>query len=168
MIQAAARRFMGYSLPAGPWDEMSLWFGLPASKKYYETPRYLGDAIHGRESWGTLRAVRYRNRPSHADQLHFDLWWQGLNIARDAGTYLYNVAAPWDNSLTHTSVHNTVSVDGLGTDDPCRTLPVPGLGQGRKKKTIEADPNILERETGWHNGYRKLGIRHERSCHRLQ
>ena len=47
-------------------------------KKYFETPRYLGDAIYGRESWGILRAVRYRSRPSHADQLHFDLWWRGI------------------------------------------------------------------------------------------
>ena len=33
------------------------------------------------------------------DQLHLDLWWRGLNIAQDAGTYLYNADPPWDNPL---------------------------------------------------------------------
>ena len=163
VIQAAARRFMGYSLPAGAWDEMSLWFGVPYSKTYFETPRYLGDAIYGRESWGTLRAVRYRSRPSHADQLHFDLWRRGINIARDAGSYLYNAPAPWDNSLTHTCVHNTVSVDGLEQMSRASRFLYLDWARGRKKKSIESNPAILGRETGQHNGYRKLGIRHERT-----
>ena len=39
-------------------------------------------------------------------------WAFTLGRALSAGTYLYNVDAPWDNALTHTAVHNTVSVDG--------------------------------------------------------
>jgi asparagine synthase (glutamine-hydrolysing) len=35
-----------------------------------------------------------------------------LNIARDAGTYLYNAQSPWENSLAGTQVHNTVTVNG--------------------------------------------------------
>jgi len=163
VIQAGARRFMGYNLPAGAWDEMSLWFGLPYSKELFETPRYLGDAVHGRDSWGSLRAVRYRSRPSHADQLHFDLWWRGMNIARDAGSYLYNAPAPWDNSLTHTAVHNTVSVDGLEQMTRAGRFLYLDWARGWKRKPIESDPAILERESGHHNGYRRLGIRHERT-----
>ncbi len=41
----------------------------------------------GRIRWGYLRIGQFTNRPSHADQLHLDLWWRGMNIARDAGTY---------------------------------------------------------------------------------
>jgi hypothetical protein len=163
VIQAAARRFMGYNLPIGTWDEMSLWFSLPYSQDRFETPRYLGDAVHGRDSWGTLRAVHYRSRPSHADQLHFDLWWHGMNIARDAGSYLYNAPAPWDNSLTHTAVHNTVSVDGLEQMTRAGRFLYLDWARGWKKKTIESDPAVLERESGHHNGYRRLGIRHDRT-----
>ncbi len=113
VAQAAARMFLGQNLSPGSWDELSLWLGATGTgKPPISLPipaRHRLDAIH---SWGCLRSVRYQSRPSHADQLHFDLWWRGLNIAQDAGTYLYNAAPPWDNRLTSTLVHNTVTVDG--------------------------------------------------------
>jgi asparagine synthase (glutamine-hydrolysing) len=37
---------------------------------------------------------------------------RGHNIAVDAGTYLYSGEGIWRNGLAHTSVHNTVTVDG--------------------------------------------------------
>src|SRR6185503_7920225 len=52
-----------------------------------------------------------RARPSHADQLHMDLWIHAQNIAVDAGTYLYSGKGIWRNGLAHTSAHNTVTVD---------------------------------------------------------
>ena len=62
-------------------------------------------------SWALIRAGRYTRRPFQADQLHVDLWWQGINLARDAGTYLYNGSPPWNNGFAGTAVHNTVTVD---------------------------------------------------------
>src|SRR5262249_52646349 len=59
-----------------------------------------------------FRCVDYLDRPGHADQLHLDLWWDGVNLACDAGTYLYNGLPPWNNSLAFTRVHNTVTLDG--------------------------------------------------------
>ncbi len=53
----------------------------------------------------------YKSRPSHADQLHIDLWFGNQNIAIDAGTYLYSGENIWRNGLAHTSAHNTVTVD---------------------------------------------------------
>jgi len=121
--QAAARAFLPAAnhLPAGAWDEMSLWFGLPITKPISEageqkpeqgmvqtkSPGIIGTS----ETWASLRAIQYGSRPSHADQLHCELWWRGLNIAQDAGTYSYNAGSPWDNQLTSTLVHNTVSVN---------------------------------------------------------
>ncbi len=75
-------------------------------------PRYLGDQVYGKHSWAYFRTAQFNSRPSHADQLHFDLWWRGLNITPDPGTYLYNAAPPWDNALVTAFVHNTVTVDG--------------------------------------------------------
>jgi hypothetical protein len=119
VVQAAGRAFAQHDLvPPGAWDEMSLWFGLPACE-----PLPASDAYHAlveprlpilrqRDAWGCLRAARINSRPSHADSLHLDLWWRGLNLAQDAGTYLYNADPPWDNRLASTFIHNTVSVDG--------------------------------------------------------
>ncbi len=108
---AAARAFRSSEIPAGAWDEMSLWFGLELKGLTDQDPRPSPEKITAEHSWASLRAVRFISRPSHADLLHCELWWHGLNIARDAGTYRYNADPPWDNRLTSTLVHNTVSIN---------------------------------------------------------
>ena len=56
-----------------------------------------------------MRYPRFRFRPSQADALHVDLWHDGVNILRDAGTYSYNEAgSEWFGG---TAAHNTVSFD---------------------------------------------------------
>lgn len=67
--------------------------------------------LRGDDSWLMVRCAEYRARPHHADQLHMDFWWKGINICCDAGTYLYNGDPPWENGLVTTFVHNTVTVD---------------------------------------------------------
>lgn len=106
----------------GPWDEDLFWlFGAEALNNQTENSRpaqislsaSVGGyyTLRGKQSWAMIRCVDYRDRPSQADQLHLDLWWRGINIACDAGTYLYNGEHPWNNGLTTISVHNTVTVD---------------------------------------------------------
>jgi asparagine synthase (glutamine-hydrolysing) len=113
VLHAAARLFLEYDLPHGPWDEMALWFGARAAGRgSMSLPRYVGDQIYGKTSWAYLRTAQFTSRPSHADQLHLDLWWRGMNATPDAGTYLYNADSPWDNSLAAAWVHNTVTVNG--------------------------------------------------------
>jgi hypothetical protein len=63
-------------------------------------------------SWAYLRLAHFKSRPGHADQLHLDLWWRGMNIAMDAGTFSYNNPPPWDNALSTTHVHNTITING--------------------------------------------------------
>jgi hypothetical protein len=99
-----------------------------------------------------------------------DLWWHGLNLARDAGTYLYNGEPPWNNGLAGTAVHNTVMV---GRRDQIRRA---GRflwldwaqASGRSfstslspspPETIADYPNCFE---GEHDGYRRLGVKHRR------
>ena len=65
------------------------------------------------DSWTMLRGSRYEDRPSHADQLHLDLWWRGDNVFCDAGTYSYNADAPFEDGFASSRYHNTVTVDGL-------------------------------------------------------
>ncbi len=119
-LAAAGAAFLEEALyPPGPWQELGLWLNWDqvsepqAVEKFSPKTPSPGPAIlknHGSDSWGYLRAVQFSRRPGHADQLHFDLWWRGFNLALDPGTYQYNASPPWENVLSGTDVHNTVTL----------------------------------------------------------
>ena len=161
-VQAAARAFLRTGLPAGAWDEPSLWLGLPATAHTSDSDAYMTDHLRGKDSWAYLRASRFKSRLAHMDQLHFDLWWRGLNVAQDAGTYLYNAGPPWDNPLVSTRVHNTVTVDGHDQMTRGGRFLILDWFPAYSKSLIEADEKILGRVLAYHKGYRRPGIRHER------
>ena len=114
IAQACLQIFCGATLPAGIWDDMLAWMGVLPNNNlipFTPSPRLsIADP-----TWRLfLRAIRYRNRPSHADHLHCDVWAYGRPIALDAGTFSYNNPSPWQNGLADTNVHNAVTVDGRG------------------------------------------------------
>jgi len=116
-IQAASHAFLGQSfLPQGSWDDLSACLQLSGSTKNPPTHSILSTpAIHriGDETtWASLRVCSFKSRPAHADLLHVEIWHKGINLAIDAGTYAYNLPAPWDNALSRTLVHNTVTIGG--------------------------------------------------------
>lgn len=163
VLNAAARAFLDYDLPRGLWDELALWFGVPLeNRKYIQLPRYLGDQLYGRDSWAYLRTAQFTSRPSHADQLHVDLWWRGLNVAQDAGTYLYNADPPWDNRLTAAQLHNTVTVNGRDQFTRAGRFLYLDWFNAYRRGSLEADPAILQRTRGRHWGYWRAGVRHAR------
>jgi len=111
---------------SGPWDEDLFWLCGASSLSLTGTERKVKPSktaypsggvylLHGANSKALIRCTDWapaQARPSHADQLHVDLWMHGKNIACDAGTYLYSGKdRKWRNGLAHTSVHNTVTVD---------------------------------------------------------
>ena len=107
---------------SGAWDEDLFWlFGRDALGSKVNPPQrkdFKADVggyytLRNENGFAFIRCADFRHRPAQADNLHFDLWWRGQNIATDAGTYSYNAPQPWNNALGHTSFHNTVSVDGL-------------------------------------------------------
>ena len=164
VLNAAARVFLEYDLPHGRWDEMGLWFGIPLEhKRYVNLPRYLGDQLYGKDSWAYLRAAQFNNRPSHADQLHVDLWWHGLNVAQDAGTYLYNADPPWDNGLTSALVHNTVTVNHRDQFTRAGRFLYLDWFNAFLHGNLAVDPTVLQRLQGRHWGYWRQGVRHERT-----
>jgi hypothetical protein len=93
----------------GVWDEDLYWFfGQQALDAPMErAPRQVSQSfaqagvytLRSPQGMAAIRCTDYRARPSHADQLHLDLWWRGQNIACDAGTYLYNGEGIWQNGL---------------------------------------------------------------------
>lgn len=164
VLNAAARAFLDYDLPRGPWDELALWFEVPLeNRKYVPLPRYLGDQVYGKDSWVYLRTAQFSSRPSHADQLHVDLWWRSLNVAQDAGTYLYNADPPWENSLTSALLHNTVTVNGRDQFTRVGRFLYLDWFSAYRRGILESDPAILQRIRGRHWGYWRQGVRHERT-----
>ena len=184
VLQAASRAFLGQpAFGPGSWDEMGLWFGESASRRVSEstiqragesaniqqitpnllTSTSLTSTLPASRSWAYLRAARFTSRPGHADQLHLDLWWRGLNVAQDAGTYLYNASPPWDNTLTHTAVHNTVTVDGQEQMTRAGRFLYLDRAQAEVTAREQAEDGSWQRITAQHDGYRRLGVIHQRS-----
>jgi hypothetical protein len=114
------------------------------------------------QSWAYLRAARFTGRPGHADQLHLDLWWRGLNIAQDAGTYLYNAPPPWENALARTEVHNTISLDGMDQMTHAGRFLWLDWAQAQAVEWERPEDGSWERAAALHNGYRHLGAAHRR------
>jgi hypothetical protein len=114
------------------------------------------------DSWVYLRAARYSARPGHADQLHLDLWWRGLNVALDPGTFRYNSSPPWDNSLARTEVHNTVCINN--TDQMTRAGRFLWLdwAQAQIQDYKTSEDGSFKSITAQHAGYSRMGVLHNR------
>lgn len=170
---------------AGAWDESLFWLWggrlkspqlLQSQPSLTNTPQptkvgfakvgavsnrtFLDGGLHilrGQSSAAFIRCVDYRERPSHADQLHVDLWIRGQNIAVDAGTFLYNGQGLWQNGLARTSVHNTVTVDA---SDQMLWFSRFTWGEWAHGRVLKQG----EREwQGEHDGYARFGVKHVRS-----
>ncbi len=185
VLQAAAFAFLGQpAFEPGPGDEIRLWFGskneissarrgAPSSQRTPRAQRIKTElkldrepnklAIQDNNSWAYLRAADLHGRPGHADQLHLDLWWRGLNLTQDAGTFLYNADPPWDNALTHAAVHNTVMVEGRDQMTRAGRFLYVDVAQAHIVSEDRAEDGSWMRLAAEHNGYRDLGITHRRS-----
>jgi Heparinase II/III-like protein/Heparinase II/III N-terminus len=60
-----------------------------------------------------IRCGSYKDRPHQADALHIDLWAEGHNLLRDAGSYKYNTDEVWVRYFAGTASHNTVMLGGF-------------------------------------------------------
>jgi hypothetical protein len=171
VASSAARRFLVESpLAPGSWDEMSAWYGLDFTPTATEKIPLLNSPKHSApstlingDSWAYLRSVRFTSRPGHADQLHLDLWWRGLNIAQDPGTYRYTAPYPWDNALAHSAVHNTLMVDDQEQMSRAGRFLYLDWAQAPNPTYEHASDDSWHRLVTHHNGYRYLGMTHQRS-----
>ncbi len=164
-------------LPAGPWDEDLLWlFGTEPGGRHDHDPakgalsreeRSPGAVVAApesrafdaggyytlrrRESWAMIRCHTYRDRPAHCDQLHVDLWWRGLSILQDCGTYRYYVPGRPDVEYYFKScrAHNNVEIDGqnpLELASRFMWFPWP-RARRRRFETMPYAPLVFEGET---------------------
>jgi hypothetical protein len=175
--------------PPGAWDETALWLevfrqrridqvssseirertlpranyqtgtGGLSKKQLDELPPSPHSFLKSDTSRAVIRAVKYHSRPFHADQLHVDLWWQGINIACDAGTFRYNAAPPWENGLTRSAVHNTVTINGQ--DQMARAGKFLWLDWAQAER-LTTDRGRTDEIVWQHDGYAGIGCRHRR------
>jgi len=160
------------SIAPGAWDEDIFWFygkefTAQSAKKKTNLSALRAESfpdggiylLRGANSKAVIRCTDFRSRPSHADQLHVDLWWRGENIACDAGTYLYSGEGVWRNGLAHTSAHNTVMVDG---QDQMKMISRFIWTNWSKGKVLRHDGKVWQ---GEHHGYRQLAdpVNHKRT-----
>ena len=176
VVQAAGKAFLGKPLiSAGNWDEMSLWYGLgttnedsPGSFNYPSATLMQRNSLSilrrkGSLNWAAIRCTQFHNRPGHADQLHVELWWRGLNIAKDAGTYFYTAPPPWNNTLAESFYHNTLTVNHTDQMIKAGRFLWINWAQGRIVQTDEGSDSRPMKIVAEHNGYRKWGVIHRRS-----
>jgi hypothetical protein len=165
VVSAAARAFLGGEIyDQSGLQEMGDWFTLPTgilpSTLQPQAPDML--RLGSGSARAFLRAAQFFDRPSHADQLHVDLWWRGVNLAPDPGTYQYNAPLPWDNPLAGTTVHNTLTVDGQQQMTRAGRFLWLDWAQAEVLGHEVDQEGKLAWITAEHDGYRRLGVRHQR------
>lgn len=105
--------------------EDRVWFGLTGIAKARWPGLNIGDGCHSFATGGLyvyrreqllvmVVCASYKDRPSQADNLHLDVWYNGKNILRDGGSYLYNTDKTITKYFFGTESHNTVM---LGDSD---------------------------------------------------
>lgn len=104
----------------GNYDEEVLWFSdkkLDDFKYLIMTRKSISFIDSGlysiRHQDGFLMIVlqKFKKRPTQMDQLHIDLWYKGVNVLCDSGTYSY--ATDIGKLMALTTAHNTVMVENI-------------------------------------------------------
>ena len=122
--------------PPGPWDEELLWLHGPGALDADRSPippdepedhRFWQQGLWidrpTRSRFAVLRAGTIRSRyGQQADQLHVDLFVDGVNLAPDAGSFNYNKRPEDHNWFRGTRSHNTVLVGDVDQMVPHRTF----------------------------------------------
>ena len=107
----------------GPWDESAAWLlGVRALDAPLRPPRRVSQSfdvtgyhvLRGKDaaSFAAFRCGTLGDRFSQIDMLHLDVWWRGLNVLVDPGSFQYNAAPAWHEYFMGTGSHNTIVVDG--------------------------------------------------------
>lgn len=117
--QLASRLFrQEMAFAPGLYDDVLDWLEIEPVKHTAASPKNLhfpesGIVILRNDRASVLfRYPEYRFRPSQSDALHVDLWVDGVNILKDAGTFSYNATPEISEYFNGVASHNTVQFDG--------------------------------------------------------
>lgn len=105
----------------GPWTEDVDWIGTQVlDKSTYPAVNLERPTLARFEKGGYylirdqkkcssfIRCGQHKDRPSQADNLHLDVWYEGENILRDVGSYKYNTTPEELLYFNGTTGHNTI------------------------------------------------------------
>lgn len=107
----------------GAWNEDAVWLGVnnnPATTNYDPIKKQNGCIsftkggyylIREAKTFTFIRCGSHKDRPSQADNLHVDIWVDGVNVIPDAGSYKYNTDTETLKYFMGTASHNTVMLD---------------------------------------------------------
>jgi len=171
VVAAAGRAFLGQDVYDQPQlYEMAEWFSLGKSEPVDLPQPQASDMLRvdSDQGSGFLRAAKFVDRPSHADQLHVDLWWRGVNVALDPGTYHYNAPQPWKNALASSKVHNTLVLDGQEQMTPVGRFLWLDWAQSEVLGHEINEQGQLTWVSAEHDGYCKLGAIHQRKLSAIE
>ena len=101
-------------------SESAFWYGL---NNFKHQENHITKPIHCFNDGGYyifndkdvktfIRCGQYKDRPFQSDNLHIDIWINGLNILRDSGSYKYNTDKALVNYFNGCEAHNTLSIEG--------------------------------------------------------
>ena len=148
----------------GRWSEDLLWlFGRQAlSSPVSQIERVSKDfsaggyfTLRGKESWAFVRCHSYHNRPNQADMLHLDLWWQGINVLRDSGSFIYyDPQNHWNDFFVSTPAHNTITV--ADTDQMIKGPRFRWYSLLQSRFIEHTKNGTVESWQGEHYGYKRL------------
>jgi len=100
------------------YSTSSLWLGIqPKQKKQpllSEINTFEKSGYYISQDGNTKTFIRcgsYKDRPFQSDNLHIDIWVNGINYLRDTGSYKYNSNLVDVNYFNGVEGHNTVSID---------------------------------------------------------
>jgi asparagine synthase (glutamine-hydrolysing) len=110
----------------------------------------------GSRSWLFTRIHAHRDRPNQADMLHVDLWYDGINVLRDGGSFHYHCDQPWQHFFESTAAHNTVEVDGQDQMERGPSFLWFRWTQARLLDYAVSEDGRVSYIAGEHDGYRRL------------
>lgn len=144
----------------GDYDEELLWFGntneglrdyIPRISHSFSDIGYY--TLRNNHGFLFVPLQDYKSRPAHMDQLHIDLWYKGINLFCDTGTFSY--ASTLGEELASTVGHNTVKVHDVEQMNKTGTFLVTNW-TNKRKACWTSDSFIGEIES-------KNGYSHKRS-----
>ena len=121
VINAVCAILTGHQLyDAGIHQEELIWFSAGKELDTYtisKTEKFSSQfpdaglfTLRGECFWAMIVSNDYHSRPAHMDQMHFDLWIDGVNVFCDAGTFSY--ASEEGRKLAGNESHNTSVAEG--------------------------------------------------------
>jgi hypothetical protein len=152
----------------GPSDEEPVWLGgdeflaatpSPQPRKttaFKDSGHYV---LRQGSSFAMMRCHAYKTRPGQSDSLHVDLWMNGRNILRDAGSWRYYSPSGEEKFFSTTAAHNTVEVNSRSHMPKISTFLYADWVQDRVVDLDLTAPSV----TGETRGYESEGVVHRRT-----